>query len=209
MSPQARLPARTPLELLQDQLDAVTAWQSAARRLELLQLVREDSGAPSGDLPEHMRGLRRANAALLARADAAVAQTLDVLSTRRARALVAHRQEWMRDKIASGLTALGVRVLEVVDDGADALGIAVAEQPELVVVEDQLPTISTADLVRSLRKYSPRTLVTAQVQSDRDVGRMLDAGASAVFSRRVPPAMLCEQVTAYLNDASEDVLLLT
>jgi DNA-binding NarL/FixJ family response regulator len=93
----------------------------------------------------------------------------------------------------------------------ESIGIApvVAEQPELVVVADQLPTISTADLVRSLRKYSPRTLVTAQVQSDRDVGRMLDAGASAVFSRRVPPAMLCEQVTAYLNDASEDVLLLT
>jgi hypothetical protein len=209
MSPQARLSTRTPVQLLQDQLDAMTAWQSAVRRLECAQLTLEEAAQPRGDARERLVGLRRANAALLTRADDSITQTLDLLSTRRPRAVVAHGQDWMRDKIASGLTARGVRVLAAVDDGADALGIAVAEQPELVVVEDTLPTICAADLVEALREYAPRALVTAQVRSEREVGEMLDAGASAVFSRRVPPDLLCEQVTVYLNAASDDVLLLT
>jgi len=51
-----------------------------------------------------------------------------------------------------------------------------------------LPMLSGVDVVREVRAYAPGTVVAAQVAYDEDVAEMLDAGARAVYTRRVPPA---------------------
>ena len=42
-------------------------------------------------------------------------------------------------------------------------------------------------VVRDVRSYCPDTVVAAQVAYGDRVGALLHAGASAVFTRRVPP----------------------
>ena len=57
-----------------------------------------------------------------------------------------HRQAWFRGKVASGLQAGGVAVEADLENGADALGAVVAEQPDFLLVEDKLPMVSGLDL---------------------------------------------------------------
>lgn len=44
------------------------------------------------------------------------------------RAVVAHHHEWFVDKVSEGLRDAGVHVVGSTDNGADALGMVVAEQ---------------------------------------------------------------------------------
>lgn len=152
--------------------------------------------------------LRRANAALLARAESSIADSLKLLDAQAPRAVVVHRQEWMLRTLGTGLSKQGLLVVALCDDGADALGISVAEQPDLVVVEARLPTVPAADLLGSLRQFSPRSLLAVQVETEEDVAPLLAAGASAVFSRRVPTADACARIGVYLRDRPDGHLLL-
>lgn len=103
------------------------------------------------------------------------------------RVVIAHRNEWYAGKVAHALRDHGLLVVAQVDNGADAVGIAVAEQPDLLVVEDTLAMVPGEQVVRDVRRYCPDTLVAAQVAYGDRVGPLLHAGAAAVFTRRVPP----------------------
>ncbi|MBW3611859.1 MAG: hypothetical protein KY438_10085, partial [Actinobacteria bacterium] len=71
--------------------------------------------------------------------------------------------------------AAGVRVVARLDNGADALGVVVAEQPDLVLVEESLAMLPGQEVVREIRQFSPHTLVVAQVAYGDRAGQMLDA----------------------------------
>lgn len=201
--------ARSTLELLQDQLAGMAAWQIVARAREIAENTRRENREVRTEARRRLEALRRVNTALLARSEVAVAESMHFLSTTTPRAVVVHRQDWMRKKLSAGLAGHGLAVVAQAEDGADALGISIAEQPDLLVVEDRLPSMRTVEVLRSLQDLAPRTVVAAQVEHDSDVGAMLDAGAAVVFSRRVPPAVFCEQVAEFLRDRPERVLLLT
>jgi CheY-like chemotaxis protein len=200
---------RSALELLQDQLDGVAAWQIAARAREQAENARRENREVRTEARRRLEALRRTNEALLARSDAAVMESVNILSTATPRAVVVHRQDWMREKLSIGLTEQGLTVVAQAQDGADALGISIAEQPDLLVVEDRLPSVRTVEILRTLKLFAPRTVIAAQVEHDSGVGDMLEAGAAAVFHRRVPPAVLCDQIVRYLRNRPRDVLLLT
>ena len=187
-------PTRTQLELLQDQLRGMAAWHAANR------VAAERAQAASRemrmDVNRRMQALRRANKELQARAAALVAESEAALTT--ARAVVVHRNEWAASTIVSRLEERGVRVLARMDDGADGLGALIAEQPELLVVEESLPSIPGAELVRWARRVAPLTAVAVQVAYGDDVARMVEAGASAVFTRQVPPVELADELADLL-----------
>ncbi len=67
------------------------------------------------------------------------------------------------------------------------MGLAIAEQPDLILVEDSLEMVPGEDAVRRSRNFAPSSLVTAQVGNDDRVGQLLDAGATTAFTRHVPP----------------------
>ena len=182
---------RGPVELLADQLSALDAWHRARRDSE------EQIAAGSGNRETALDGRRRADAlrrevdALLRRIEQALRASGDLLvAAPRPRALLAHRQSWLADKVAAALVAADVHVLGVLDDGAETVGWAVAEQPDLVLVEQMLPTIPGHQVVRRIRSFAPGTVVAAQVPYEADVPAMLDAGADLALPRRVPPAEL-------------------
>lgn len=180
---------RGSVELLADQLAALDAWNRARRDSE--QEIAASSGNREAALDARRRAdaLRRETDALRQRSDQALRASGSLLvAVPRPRALLVHRQSWLADKVAAALQAAGVTVLGVLDDGAEAVGWAVAEQPDLVLVEQMLPTLTGREVVRRVRAFSPRTVVAAQVPYEVDVQAMLDAGAHLALPRRVPPA---------------------
>ncbi len=179
--------ARSDLELLEDQLDGLSAWHEFVRgRVPL-----EDEGRVTRemrlDAQRRLQALRRANQALLARTDGTGRETRRVVGGAAPRAIVVHRQDWVRGRVSAELQACGVEVVAQLEDGADALGVVVADQPDLALVEDALPSIPGLEVVRQARRLAPHTLLAAQVGYHDDIALMLEAGASAAFARRVPP----------------------
>ncbi len=200
---------RTVLQLVQDQLQGITAWQTSARARELADTARKDNRELHLDSRRRLEALRRANVALIARSEVTITRSLHLLDVADPRAVVVHRQEWMREKLALGLTHQGLSVVAEADDGADALGISIAEQPDLVVIEDRLPSMTAVEVLRSLQEFAPHTVLAAQVDDGSRVAVILEAGASAVFSRRIPPAELCEQIAQFLKERPAQALLVT
>jgi CheY-like chemotaxis protein len=115
------------------------------------------------------------------------------------RAVVAHRNEWLRAKVSAGLVERGVEVVASTDDGAQACAAVVLEQPDLVFVEDLLPTISGIELIRRTRLLAPDALVGGHALGQSGMPPLLDAGARAVFSRRIPPAEIVANLVDCLH----------
>ena len=104
------------------------------------------------------------------------------------RLVLAHRNDWLKGKVADGVQAGGVAVVADLDNGADTVGVVVAEQPDLLLIEDKLPMVSGMDVLASVRTYAPGTVVVVQVESEAEIGPFLAAGATTAYTRRVPPA---------------------
>ena len=208
MTAVAPLPARSQLDVMTAQLRAIEAW-SAARRAseaaaETVPLTRE----MRLDLSRRMEARRREQEALLARVDVQLRESCETLSGRaRIRAVVAHRNRWLRDRVADGLAERGVHVVGVFEDGADVAGTVVAEQPDLVLVEDRLPTLSGAEVVRRARTFAPEAVVGVQCLDGSGIRELVEAGAQAVFTRRIPPAEIAGQLVDCLVGAGRPVAL--
>ena len=179
---------RSQLELMTAQIAAIDAWNRARRAseaaAEALSLTRE----MRLDLNRRMEARRREQQALLVRTEQQLCESGCLLSTRsRTRAVLAHRNEWLRSGVADRLQERGVTVVGAFEDGAEVAGTAVAEQPDLVLVEDRLPTLSGIEVVRRIRTFAPEAVVGVQCADSDGKGALVDAGAHAVFTRRVPP----------------------
>lgn len=115
-------------------------------------------------------------------------------------AVLAHRSDWFIRTAAAALMPAGITVIAQVSNGADAVGICTAEQPDVILVEDQLPTLPGMQVMRLLRAFSPRTQVVAQVAYPDRVGSMLDAGAAHAFARQVPPVDVAAALVRLLTE---------
>lgn len=191
---------RTPLEVLQDQLDGVTSWQVEARAREVADGAVTDSREARMDAQRRLDALRRTHRALLDRADGD--HVLTGLDVARPRAVLVHRNDWVLERLSQALTGCGLLVVAAARDGADALGIVVAEQPDLLFLEDRLPSVPTAAVLASVLVHARHTLVAVQVEHDEAAPAMFDAGAAAVFNRRVPTDVLAVQLAELLASAA-------
>lgn len=110
------------------------------------------------------------------------------------RAVIAHRHAWVRGKIAIELGRQGVQVLAELDDGADAVGVSVAEQPDLLLVEQALPTMTGVEVLQAVRAFSPRTRLAAQGEGGQQLAALVAAGAAAAFTRRSTPTEMARDL---------------
>ena len=191
--------ARTQLELLKAQVAAVDAWNVARRvaegELGSSTLTRE----MRLDLSRRTEARRREHAALVARAEQHLRDSGGALSAAAPRrAVLAHRHAWLRDSVATRLGERGVDVVGAFEDGADAAGTVVVEQPDVVLVEDRLPTVSGLELVQRIRTFSPSTVIGVQCLDEGGVPGFVRAGAEPVFTRRIPPADIAEHLVGRL-----------
>jgi CheY-like chemotaxis protein len=186
---------------------AAAAWTRQAALLTELAAAETTSREERMDAQRRLEALHRTQEALQARIrDHADPQPPP---SDRPRAVLVHRNAWLRDKLTLQLAELGVHVLAEAEDGAEGLGIAIAEQPDIVVLEDRLPSLPAVELVAALREYVEGALVAAHVEHQEDVAALVEAGADAVFSRRIPPAVMADELAALLEHPRDEPLLLS
>ena len=193
---------RTDLDLAAQQLRAIERFNEAHRTAAAAAVTTARSREMRMDAARSLEVLRREHDALVRRAHEQLRVTGAMLHRApERRVVIAHRNEWFVGKVVEVLQERGLRVVARVDNGADAVGIAVAEQPDLLMVEDALAMVPGEQVVREVRTYCPETLVAAQVAHGDRVGPLLHAGAAAVFTRQVPPLEAVRSMLELLDAA--------
>lgn len=190
---------RSELTLASQQLAAVDSWHRARVKQEAMEAGSRSREARM-DLARRMEVLRRQQEAIVRRSEQQLRDSGRLLhNAAPTRAVIVHRNEWFQGKVVDGLTGLGIQVVAQLDNGADAVGTVVAEQPDLLLVEDNIPMQPGPDVIRLARLYSPDTVIAAHVAYDDRVSIMLEAGARAAYTRRIPPLEVVEALGQLLE----------
>ena len=114
-------------------------------------------------------------------------------------AVVVHRAAWIRDALSRELELVGIVVVQLAADGAAGLGGVVAEQPDLVVVQEQLPWKDGLQLVREVRRFAPSARIAVHLDRPAAEQGARDAGADAVFPRATRPAAMAGALAALVG----------
>ncbi len=201
MTTMSRTRPRTEGELTRMQLDAVDAWHRARHEAEQSGAAGPASREARMDVARRLEVLRAQHRAIIERSEQHMEASVHLLARRmQPRAVVVHRNEWFTRKVCEGLAALGVEVVGELENGAHGVGVVVAEQPDLLVVEDTLPMVPGEDVIRQARQFSPSTIVVAQVAYEDRIPALLEAGARAAYTRRVPPDDVVSGVLELLHE---------
>jgi DNA-binding response OmpR family regulator len=89
--------------------------------------------------------------------------------------------------------------------GQRALDILQAEQPDLGILDVNMPSMSGFDLIRSIRQQSPMPLLMLTVRSEeQDIVRALELGADDYLTKPFSPRVLVARVRALLRRAGSD-----
>ncbi len=182
------------------QVEALDAWNVAREQRERMLLAPGGSREMRLTAARRLEVLQRAHQAVLDRTARFLSREPSPLPERAAlTAVIAHRQEWFAQKLTEALEERGVDVISVVENGADAVGTVVAEQPTILLVEERLAMLTGEEVISEVRLFAPHTIVGAQVTSGEQVGAMCDAGARTAFTRQIPPVDVADGLVALLQ----------
>jgi CheY-like chemotaxis protein len=202
-APSPRPRARTEVELAAMQLEALEAWNRARQMAEQAAAARTASREVRMDVTRRLEVWGGGKHAIVQRTEMHLDASVHLLARRvHSRAVIVHRSAWFTSKISDELAARGVEVVGALDNGAEGVGVVVVEQPDLLIVEDTLPMVPGEEVVRESRRFAPSTLVVAQVAHTDRVARLLDAGAVAAYTRRVPPADVAQEALTLLEPSA-------
>lgn len=85
------------------------------------------------------------------------------------------------------------------DNGADALGVVIAEQPDVLFIGDRLAMTTAPALLAEAALFAPRTVLVAQSEHGEERA-LLHAGACAVLPRLLPTADVSRRLHALIVD---------
>jgi DNA-binding response OmpR family regulator len=119
--------------------------------------------------------------------------------TERPRVLVADDDPLIQRLVRTHLDRAGFRVL-IASDGDEALNMAVADQPDLIVLDLMLPKMDGFEVCRRIREFSlvPVVMLTARGEQG-DKLRGFEAGADDYLTKPFAPAELLARVRAVLR----------
>ncbi len=205
MTPTPDSSTRSDLDLARQQLEAIDSWHASRRLARAAAQSAAGSREARMDVARRLDVIRAEHRAIIERTEAHLARTVELLHRRAPlRAVVAHRSAWFTDKVCSELAERSVEVVATLTNGAETVGAVVAEQPDLLLVEDSLPMVTGEQVVREARSFSPLTWVGAQVAYDDRVACLVEAGAHTAHTRRVPPADVVTDLVALLGRTRPD-----
>jgi hypothetical protein len=198
--PQDHLEARSEVTVIRQQVAGIDRFNRARQMAEEAAQAAARSREMRMDLARRLEVLRRQHDAVVDRTEHQLRESVDVLAaTARRTVLLAHRNEWFVDKLTTGLRGCGLHVIAHLDNGADAIGVAIAEQPDLMLVEDTLAMVPGEQVLHDVLQFCDSIRVIAQVAHADRVGAFLDAGAVAVHTRQVPPAVVVATMSQLLT----------
>jgi len=101
-----------------------------------------------------------------------------------------------REAVARDLTEAGYDVTAVAGDGAQAIRVAPAARPDVVILDLQLPDLPGVEVIRRLIAIDPgiRVLMLSASGEQQDVLDALKAGALGYVVKSAKPAELIEAV---------------
>jgi CheY-like chemotaxis protein len=191
---------RTEFELVADQLAGMEAYHRSRALRAAAAVTVQQTREMRLDLQRRAEALRAEQRALQESAARHLAESARLLSVHAApRAVLAHRNAWLRGKLVAALSSQGVEVVAELEDGAEAVGVVVAEQPELLLVEDRLPGMPGLQVLKRSRAFAPHTQVAAQLLDSTELHAYVSGGARAVFTRRTPPADIAMELVRCLR----------
>jgi two-component system KDP operon response regulator KdpE len=119
--------------------------------------------------------------------------------TERQRVLVADDDPLIQRLVRTHLDRAGFRVLSAAD-GEEALDVAVAEQPDLIVLDLMLPKLDGFEVCRRIREFSlvPVVMLTARGEQI-DKLRGFEAGADDYVTKPFAPPELLARLRAVLR----------
>lgn len=187
---------RDELSLATRQLQAIDAWNRARRQVE----GRSQRSGPGAQVPAEPATrravLRRKHQALVDRTHAQLAASGAVLrSTAAHRLVVVHRDTDFATRLTQALVGAPLALSGWAVDGADGVGLAVAEQPDVVLLEESPLSVPIDEALADLRTYCPQAGLVVQVGDTQRVGDLLRSGTAMVLHRQLP----VEQVVARLR----------
>ena len=190
-----RRPVLSSADRIVRQAGAIDAWLAARREREQALHSRSMNRDERMELGREVEALRRTHEAIKERCSLGLNADLDALASPGITAVLAHRHTWFVDKLALFLGGRGVTVLVSTDNGAEALGAVVAEQPDIVLVGGCLAMMHGRALLVECRLYAPGALLAAQA-ADPQEGETLRAAADSLFLRHHPPAVVADALVA-------------
>ncbi|WP_327086017.1 response regulator transcription factor [Nonomuraea sp. NBC_01738] len=112
------------------------------------------------------------------------------------RVMVVDDHPMWRDGVARDLAEAGYEVVAAVGEGRQAVRVAGAVRPEVVVLDLQLPDLSGAEVARGLAGLAepPRVLVLSASAEQEDVLEAVKAGASGYLVKSASRAEFLEAV---------------
>jgi CheY-like chemotaxis protein len=114
-----------------------------------------------------------------------------------------------RELVVKILRRIGYQIIEAVD-GEDALEKAIAERPDLILMDRSLPKMDGEEVTRRLkgrREFSDIPIVALTAHAMRgDRERALEAGCAGYLSKPIDVRELPRQVAAYLAGKRESIV---
>lgn len=112
------------------------------------------------------------------------------------RVMVVDDHPMWRDSVARDLTEAGLEVVAAIGEGAQAVRVAAAVRPDVVVLDLQLPDLSGVEVIRGLLAQQARTrvLVLSASGEHRDVLETVKAGAAGYLTKSAKKDELIDAV---------------
>jgi CheY-like chemotaxis protein len=187
--------ARSFADLLRDQLTGIRRFHDDRKAAEQAAAAAGGSREQRLDVSRRLDVVRRQHHALVTRTQASLEAAGSPLYRLRPRVLIVHRNDWLRRRVTAELPEGEIDVIAQLDNGADGVALLIAEQPDLLLVEDALPQVTGMQLLAAAHRYAPHTRAAIQVAYEDGLAAAVDAGATAVFTRRTPPSDIAAELT--------------
>ena len=122
------------------------------------------------------------------------------------RVLIADDRPRSRDALRSLLaTVPGVDVVGEAADGQEAVRLVEERQPDVIVMDVQMPDVDGLEATRTIKTRWPQVkVVVLTIYSTYRAGA-LAAGADAFVSKADPPELLLEAIASAQRDENSDV----
>jgi DNA-binding NarL/FixJ family response regulator len=116
-------------------------------------------------------------------------------------ALIVARSNAMQEALNTVLSSdPEIEIIGMADDGFSAMEILKAHQPDLVMVDDNLPNGEALNLIHYLKKDWPQAKTIVLTDRTQQKQALLAAGADAVLLRGIP----AEQIIEIINNIRPD-----